>query len=165
MKRSIRVAIMGAVTAFSLLGGISVADAGITILKDSNFASPTFTHSHPFAKEHIVLQVSQASPARWGLVLSNAQNLMNYFGQEEVQIVIVAFGPGLKMYLANSPVAEKIAALDGEGVEFDACGNTYKAMTKEMGHPPKLVSQAVIVPGGIVRIMQLEQHGFDYVKP
>jgi len=99
------------------------------------------------------------------LVLSNAQNLMNYFGQEEVQIVIVAFGPGLKMYLANSPVAEKIASMDAEGVEFDACDNTYKAMTKEMGHPPKLVSQAVIVPGGIVRIMQLEQHGFDYVKP
>ena len=72
MKRSIRVAIMSAVTTLSLLGGIGVADAGITMLKDSNFANPTFTHTHPFAKQHIVLQVSQDNPARWGVALSNA---------------------------------------------------------------------------------------------
>lgn len=166
MKRSIRMAIMGVVTAFSFLGGIGAADADSTsMLKDFHFAHPTFTHPHPFAKAHIILQISQDNPARWGLALSNAQNLMNYFGQEEVQIVFVAFGPGEKMYLANSPVAQRIAALNGEGVEFDACDNTYKAMTKKMGHPPKLVSQAVMVPAGIVRIMQLEQHGFDYIKP
>ncbi|WP_203525088.1 DsrE family protein [Acidithiobacillus ferrianus] len=165
MKRSIRISIMSVVTTCFLLGGIGVADANPSMLKGYSFAKPTFVHEHPFATAHIVLQVSQGDPARWGLALSNAQNLLNYFGQEEVQIVIVAFGPGEKMYLADSPVAEKIAALDAEGVEFDACDNTYKAMTKEMGHPPKLVKQAVIVPGGIVRIMQLEQHGFDYIKP
>ncbi|WP_439097810.1 DsrE family protein, partial [Acidithiobacillus thiooxidans] len=80
-------------------------------------------------------------------------------------IVVVAFGPGLKMLVANSPVAKTIAAMNAEGVEFDACHNTMLAMAKKLGHLPKLVPSAVIVPAGIVRIMQLESHGFDYVKP
>ncbi|MBU2837690.1 hypothetical protein HF673_18910, partial [Acidithiobacillus thiooxidans] len=48
---------------------------------------------------------------------------------------------------------------------FDACHNTMLQMAKKLGHLPKLVPSAVIVPAGIVRIMQLESHGFDYVKP
>ncbi|AEK57551.1 conserved hypothetical protein [Acidithiobacillus caldus SM-1] len=97
--------------------------------------------------------------------MNTTQNILNYFGQEKVQIVIVAFGPGLKFLLANSPVKQRIAALDAEGVEFDACHNTMLQFQKKLGHMPELVPSAVVVPAGIVRIMQLESHGFDYVKP
>ncbi len=147
------------------LAGLNVAFANTSMLGNFHYNKPTFVHHHPFAKKKLVIQVSQANKARWNLVLNNTQNLLNYLGQEEVQIVVVTFGPGVKMLLAHSPVAQRIQAINAEGVEFDACHNTMMAMKKKFGHMPKLLPAAVIVPAGIVRIMQLESHGFDYVKP
>ncbi len=147
------------------ISGIGTALANVSMLHDFSFNHPIFLHDHPFAKRKLVVQVSQANPERWTLTLNTAQNLLNFFGQEKIQIVIVAFGPGLKMELKNSPVAQKIAAMNAEGVEFDACHNTMEEMKKKIGHLPVLVPSAVIVPAGIVRIMQLESDGFNYVKP
>lgn len=148
-----------------LMLGIGSASANVSMLHDFTFSQPKFIHNLPFASHKLVVQVSQDNPARWHLVLNTSQNLLNFFGQQKIQIVVVAFGPGLKMLVANSPVAKTIAAMNAEGVEFDACHNTMLAMAKKIGHLPKLVPSAVIVPAGIVRIMQLESHGFDYVKP
>ncbi len=147
------------------LGMTPSARAATPTLAPFDFNNPTFTHSHPFAKAHVVIQVSQDSPAVWTLTLNNAKNLLDYFGPEQVQIVVVAYGPGLKIFFDKSPVAQYIASLDAEGVEFDACHNTYEAFTKALGKAPVLVPQAVMVPAGVVRIMQLEQHGFDYIRP
>lgn len=136
-----------------------------SMLNTFKFNHPTFVHKLPFAKRHVVMQVSQDNPHRWNLTLNNAQNMEQFFGNDEVRIVVVAYGPGLKMLLAGSPVASRIKSLDAGGVEFDACHNTMEHMAKKLGHLPKLVSQAVIVPGGVIRIMQLEHAGFDYIKP
>ncbi|MEY2342487.1 hypothetical protein AB4090_10305 [Acidithiobacillus sp. IBUN Pt1247-S3] len=145
--------------------GTSPVWANVSMLNDFNFAKPTFIHDHPFAKYHVILQVSQDNPGRWNLTLNNTQNMLNYFGQEQVQIVVVAFGPGIKMYLPKSPVASRIAAINAEGVEFDVCHNSMEQFKKKTGHLPPLDPSVVIVPAGIVRIMQLESHGFNYVKP
>ncbi|MDA8260023.1 MAG: hypothetical protein M0Z99_31055, partial [Betaproteobacteria bacterium] len=59
-------------------------------------------------------------------------NLLDYFGQEKVRIVIVAYGPGLPMLLKNSTVAQRIASLDIEGVEFDACHTTMEARVRHI---------------------------------
>lgn len=152
-------------TACLVVGIAGTAHANPSMLKNFDFDHPTFVHKHGFAKHHVVIQVSQGNPARWHLVLNNAQNVLDAFGSDEVQVVVVAYGPGLKMLLANSPDAEQISSMDEEGIEFDACHNTMEAMARKLGHMPKLVPEAVIVPGGIVRIMQLESHGFDYIKP
>lgn len=166
MMRTMLRNIIGAMMVVAMVAMVAPrARATISMLHDFRYSHPTFVHPHPFATTHILLQISQAIPARWNLVLNNAQNLMNYLGQQHVQIVVVAFGPGLKMYFKNSPVAARIQSLNAEGVEFDACDNTYKQMTKMMGRKPSLVNAAVLVPAGIVRIVQLERDGFSYVKP
>jgi len=139
--------------------------ANPSMLKDFQFDHPRFVHQVPFAQRRLVLQVSEDDPARWTLVLNNAQNVLDFVGADKAQVVVVAYGPGLKMLFADSPVAKRIAALDHEGIEFDACHNTMLGMAKAMGHMPALVPSAVIVPAGIVRIMQLESHGFSYIKP
>ncbi len=130
-----------------------------------DFQKPRYAHPHPFAHEHLVMQVSQDNPKRWALALSNAANVMNFFGSSRVQVVIVAYGPGLKMLFAHSPEAVTIQSLNAQGVEFDACHQTMLGIKAHTGHLPRLVPQAYVVPGGVVRIMQLEQHGFDFLKP
>ena len=146
--------------------GLATAQAANpSMLNDFKFDAPTFVHQLPFAQYKMVIQVSQDDPYVWNLALNNAQNVLNDLGQEKVQIVIVTYGPGLRMLLKDSPVADRIASQDAEGIEFDACHNTMMGMAKKLGHLPELVPQAVIVPAGVVRIMQLEHAGFAYIKP
>lgn len=147
-------------------GGLGLAHAANpSMLNDFKFDQPAYVHKLPFAQQKLVLQVSSDDPALWNLVLNNAQNVLDYFGQEKVRIVVVAYGPGLKMFLKKSPVAARLAAQNDEGIEFDACHNTMKAMEKKTGHMPVLADSVVIVPAGVVRIMQLEKDGFVYIRP
>jgi intracellular sulfur oxidation DsrE/DsrF family protein len=136
-----------------------------SMLQDFNFDKPAFAHNLPFATRSVVIEVDSKDPARWKLALNNAQNIQNDLGAENVRVNVVAFGPGLHMLLQDSVAAKRIAAQNAEGIEFDACHNTMKAMEKKSGHMPVLVPAAVIVPSGVVRIMQLEKAGFAFLKP
>ncbi len=148
-----------------LCGGSCAFAAASGLPADFHFDHPSFKHELPFATRKVVIQVSVNQPAYWNLVLNNAQNLLDSFGQQNVRIVVVAFGPGLPMLLKNSAVAARLQSEDSEGVEFDACHNTMEAMARKIGHMPVLAPQAVVVPAGVVRIMQLEKAGFAYVRP
>ena len=141
------------------------AGASQSLLQGYSYDHLKLVHELPFAKHHAVLQVSQDDPALWNLALNNAANMQQFFGEDKIQVVVVAYGPGLKMLLKDSPVAKRLQALDGQGVEFDACNTTLMGMAKQLGHTPELAPEAVLVPGGIVRIMQLEQHGYNSIKP
>ncbi len=163
VSRSARAMLFGASVVILTASAASAAQPATVAPFD--FDKPTFTHSVPFARHNVVLQVSGDDPNKWSLALNNAQNLLNYFGQENAHIVVVAYGPGLLMLLANSAVAKRIAAQDGEGVEFDACHTTMIGMARKLGHMPVLVPQAIVVPAGVVRILQLEKAGFQYIKP
>lgn len=155
--------------AAALAGGLGLAAPALAqhweMQNHWNYDKAEFLHDLPFAEKKIVLQVSGPDPAQWGLALNNASNLLSYWGQGKVRIVVVTYGPGLKMLFANSPVAKRLESLDAEGVEFDACHQTMLGIQHKTGKLPKLVPQAVVVPGGIVRLMQLQENHFDYVKP
>ncbi|MHB1174182.1 MAG: DsrE family protein [Sulfuriferula sp.] len=156
----LKISLFAATLLFSLGAGASQS-----LLEGYSYDHLKLVHELPFAKHHAVLQVSQDDPALWNLTLNNATNMLKYFGADKVQIVVVAYGPGLKMLLKNTPVASRLQALDAQGVEFDACNVTLQGMAKKLGHVPELASEAVIIPGGIIRIMQLEQNGYNYIKP
>ncbi len=161
----LRVPVLVLLALFLRLGGIGAAQAADATPARLDFNHPTFAHELPFAKHEVVIQVSSGGPEYWNLVLNNAQNLLDYFGQPNIRVVVVAFGPGLRMLLKNSPVAARLQSENSEGVEFDACHNTMKAMARKIGHMPVLAPQAVVVPAGVVRIMQLQKAGFAYIRP
>ena len=163
--RAFRAALLAFGLGLAVAGPASAADAPAQPVAKFDFDHPTFAHQLPFATRQVVIQVSENDPTYWNLVLNNAQNLLDFFGQENVRVVVVAFGPGLPMLLKNSPVAARIASQDGEGIEFDACHKTMEGMARKLGHLPVLVPQAVVVPAGLVRVMQLEKAGFAYVRP
>ncbi len=48
------------------------------------------------------------------------------------------------------------------GITFSACANTMKAMGRDQ---PSLHSSAKVVPGGVVRIMELQEAGWTYIRP
>jgi hypothetical protein len=119
----------------------------------------------PFAEERIVLQISDSDPFKQTLVLNVANNLIKHYGQDKVDVEIVAFGPGLRLMFKDNVNSGRIQGLSGSGVKFSACKNTIAGMTKKLGHAPELNSNAVPVSAGVVRIIELENQGFKLIKP
>lgn len=121
--------------------------------------------SKPFAQERIVLQISDSDPFKQTLVLNVASNLIKHYGPDKVDVEIVAFGPGLRLMFEDNVNSKRLKGLTSSGVQFAACGNTIKKMTKILGHAPEMSSNATIVPGGAVRIIDLQNKGYKLLKP
>lgn len=119
----------------------------------------------PFAVARVALQISDGSGAKQQLVLNVARNLIKFYGADKVDVEVVAFGPGLRLLFKDNALGDQIKALAGDGVRFSACDNTIHAMTKKLGHPPELTSEARIVPAGIVRLVALNKAGFFVSRP
>ena len=119
---------------------------------------------------HLAIQVDVDDPAVMNLALNNAANVAQHYTSkgEDVEIEIVAYGPGLHMLRSDtSPVKDRIKSLN-EGipsVAFTACGNTIASMEKKEGKPITVVPQAKVVPAGVVRLMELQEQGWTYVRP
>ncbi len=132
-----------------------------------NSASAADTKTH-----HVAIQIDQNDPQIMNLVLNNATNVIEYYRdkQEDVNIDVVAFGPGLHMLRADtSPVQDRIKRLKDMAfpgkIRFSACDNTRKGMEKAEGHPIPIVPEATVVPSGVVHLMELEEQGWSYVRP
>lgn len=120
-----------------------------------------------FAGDHkIVIQVSSGDPATQNLALNNAANVAKDMGPGNVEIQIVAYGPGLSMLTAKSKIAPRVKSMAmNEDITFNACGNTMKKMAKKTGKKPVLTAGVKVVPAGVVRIMELQEQGYSYVRP
>jgi len=119
---------------------------------------------------YLAIHVDENDPVKMNIALNNAGNVMQYYESkgDTVKIEIVAHGPGLHMLREDtSPVKTRISAmaLENENLKFSACGNTLKGMTKKEGKEPKLISEARVVPSGVVRLMELQEEGWNYVRP
>ena len=106
------------------------------------------------------------------LALNNASNVIDYYRNkgEDVQVEVVAYGPGLNMLRDDtSPVKDRIKQLKElafpSSISFSACNVTKQGMEKREGHAITLVPQASLVPSGVVRLMELQEQGWNYVKP
>ena len=106
------------------------------------------------------------------LALNNATNVIDYYRAkgQEVNLDVVTYGPGLYMLRADtSPVQERIKNLKDYAfpskIQFSACNNTKESMEKKAGHPINVLTEAVIVPSGVVRLMELQEKGWSYVRP
>lgn len=119
----------------------------------------------PFAEKHVVLQISDSDPFKQTLVLNVAGNLLKAYGQDKVDVEIVAFGPGLRLLFDGNANESRISSLDDSGVRFSACQNTIANMSKKLGKPVRLSKHAVEVSAGVVRIMELTEQGYTLIKP
>jgi intracellular sulfur oxidation DsrE/DsrF family protein len=123
------------------------------------------------AASKVVFHVDQNDPKVMNLTLNNVQNLLKYFKKTggKVTIEVVTYGPGLNMLRKDkTPVAKRITAIAKENsdVQFSACKNTIAVMTKKAkGKKPPLVDEAKEVPSGVVRLLELHQQGYAYIKP
>lgn len=110
----------------------------------------------------VVIQVSKNDPAEWEMALINARNVRRAYGDQPMEVEIVAYGPGLKMLRNDSPVSAGLEEARKDGVKLLACGNTMRATHTTREDLNWLVD---VVPAGIVEIMQRQSEGYAYVRP
>jgi len=116
-------------------------------------------------KNKIVIQVSTDDKRTQKIALNNAVNLQKALGPDNIDIEIVAYGPGLGMLAEGSSQASRIPSLAMQEIKFSACGNTMKKMAKKKGSPVVLLEGVGEVQAGVLRIMELQQQGYAYVRP
>ena len=149
--------------------------ATVALLSIGLSASEPFAAS-AFAGEgkahHVSFHVDQNDPDVMNQTLNNATNVIEYYRgrNEDVDVDIVTYGPGLNMLRADtSPVADRIKHLKDMvfpgKIQFSACNVTKTAMEKREGHAISVVPEATMVASGVVHLMELQEQGWSYVRP
>ena len=142
--------------AFVILIGVALGIAGPTAadhVKDGR------------AVHRIVVQVNEDNPQLWNLMLNNIANLIGAMGKEHVDIKVITYGPGINMFKKGSSVVERLDSLKkfaGSSVGYTVCSNTMKAMKVERQDIVPLVDD--FYPG-IVRLVELQEQGYVYLRP
>jgi intracellular sulfur oxidation DsrE/DsrF family protein len=116
----------------------------------------------PTAKQRLVIQVSDAEPGKWKLALSNAKNVQQDLGKKNVDIEIVAYGPGIAMLKLESEAGNGLSEAMADGVRVIACENTMRNQKLKREDMQGGISY---VGAGVVEIMQKQREGWSYIRP
>jgi intracellular sulfur oxidation DsrE/DsrF family protein len=147
-----------ALKTLGLFGGLLVAGR--------SQAHHTDTHFEDSSAHNIVYQCNKADAEYLQHILFSAGELLRRY-EDDVQIVIAAFGPGLQL-LGKHPerpipleLQQRASSLAQYGVAFHACGNTMLSLNWT---EDDLLPFAKMVPIGAEDIMLLQEKGFSYIS-
>ena len=127
--------------------------------------APAIASAQPKAgavKSKVVFQMSDNDPMRWNLALNNMRNVQVELGDDDVELELVAYGPGIGMLKGDSPMAKRIAEALKTGVKVIACENTMKG--QKLGYADMLPDIGY-APSGVVELMRKQQQGYAYIRP
>ena len=110
----------------------------------------------------MIFQVSDNDPRKWNLALNNIRNVQEDLGKGNVEIELVAYGPGLPMLKLESEVSNRIADALAQGVNVVACENTmFNTKLKREDMLPNIG----YVKAGVVELIVKQQQGYSYIRP
>ncbi len=146
------------------------AAAGVTAARAATWTVPM---SKP--KHRVVFHVGSGDPAVMTTALHNIENAAEYFIAEDPSIVeaerlrieLVANSTGYAMLRADiSPVKDLIAAVHAKFpfLVFSACQISRKSAERREGKLIPQLSVATDVPSGVVRLCELQEEGWSYIR-
>ena len=139
-----------------LFGGLGVAAAAMGVGRAAA--------DNPFATHLLALQLSDSAMDKQREVLNNANTVLKVW-PDTASIVVVAFGPGVQLTFADSPLRQRVDSLIAQNVEFDVCMNTIETLKRDTGHAPELNPRVKPVPFGVPRLMELAGKRYVIIRP
>ena len=145
--------------------------AVIALMVPVFFAGMHAALPQPTAKLHrMVIQVSRDDVEGMNLALNNVMAAKRLYDSrnEQFQVELVAYGPGITMLRAdNSPVKDRIeeAKKAVPNLVLSMCGNAKAGAEKREGHEIFPLPGVGVVPAGVVRVMELQEQGWTYIRP
>jgi len=141
---------------------VAVAAAGVlagSAVEASHLADQPKRHK-------IFYHLDEPGADRAKAVLVNIENHVNVVGWKNIEALeLVVHGPALRTFVAKDidpDVRGKLETLLAGGLRFDACQNT---MARQKIALKDLIEGATPVPSGAVRVMELQEAGYAYIKP
>lgn len=128
------------------------------------FAETEFSEPKPSmeAPRQILFSISSSDQKDINHVLSTANNVLKFYGPENVEMRIVAYAGGIEGVLSkHAKTAERVASLMLYDVVFIACGNTMR--TKKIDKA-ELIEDTEIVTAGIAEVIERVKAGWIYIK-
>lgn len=119
-------------------------------------------------KHKIVYHVDEASLDKTKFALGNLENHVKGVGGfahiEAIELVV--HGPALRHFVTvgmDPGVKEALERLQAQGLVFGACGNTMRGLNITLEQLPR--GATPLPQGGVVRIMELQEQGYAYIRP
>ena len=136
-----------------LVGALAVSFAGL------NGAVAAVQDLH-----RVVMHVNSGDEKVQRGALNNIRNLYQELGREHLRVELVVHGAGMTLLTKkDSTLSTELAQLKtAYDVEFTACSNTMKAMSLTVRD---LVEQVDRTVPAMVRLMELQEQGWVYIKP
>ena len=130
------------------------------ILGDTEFAKPEPSIIEP---RKIMFSIKSAKNEDINHVLSSANNVLQFYGPENVHMRIVAYYHGIRALLKSEHhISKRVDALMQVDVEFVACENTMR--TKGIKES-ELIDGTEIVTAGIVEMVERVKDGWVNIVP
>ncbi|OYZ35680.1 MAG: hypothetical protein B7X89_06805 [Sulfuricurvum sp. 17-40-25] len=132
----------------------------LTAYGETQFAQPKPAIDNP---RKIIFSIVSGDDEAINHVLSSANNVLKFYGPENVEMEIVAYYHGIRALLeSEKDISIRVRALMQYDVKFVACGNTME--TKKI-KPTELIEGTEIVTAGIVEIIERVKSGSTYIRP
>ena len=144
---------MNAMLVTLLVGALGVSAVGLSA------AAGTSEDPH-----RVVMHLNSGDEKVQRGALNNIRHLYQEVGREHLRVELVVHGAGLTLLTKkDSTLATEVAQLKtAYDVEFTACSNTMKAMNLTTRD---LVEQVDRTVPAMVRLMELQEEGWAYIKP
>lgn len=119
-------------------------------------------------KHKIVYHLNEPGVEKAKAILGNIRNHINGVkGWENIEALeMVVHGAALKTFLKKDmdiEVKRALETLQTEGMGFGACGNTIKGLKITLADVAEGAKE--LPQGGVVRVMELQEKGYAYVRP
>ena len=140
---------------------------GCLVVLSSALTDASHLKDHP-KKHKIVYHLSDAGVDKAQFVLRNIRNhIAGVGGWNNIEsFELVVFGPALKTFVTKGmdiEVKRSLETLQTQGIVFGACGNTMKNYSITLEELPD--GSRHLPQGGVVRIMELQDAGYAYIRP
>lgn len=119
-----------------------------------------------FRSQKVVYHINDLNTAIGSL--RNVQNHLDAVGDKNSEIIVVTHSSGAFALVDGSQDSNgqsfesTVQQLATRGVKFEICGNTIRGKKIDK---TKINLNAQVVPSGVARLIDLQQRGYNYLKP
>jgi intracellular sulfur oxidation DsrE/DsrF family protein len=113
-------------------------------------------------RHHVVMAITTLASDGWALALTDCDALLASFGEGNVEIEVVAYGPGISMvHRGNTDFAARMQQLTHRGVTFAAAEFT---MRLSRAKADEFLPFVKLVDSGPAEVVRRQEAGWSYLK-
>ncbi|ABR56362.1 Domain of unknown function DUF1791 [Methanococcus aeolicus Nankai-3] len=112
---------------------------------------------------NVVFHIEEDILERLNIALNMSSNLLRNIKTAKIAMVSTHNAP--KLFLKKNltgDVCERIKFLASKNAKFFVCRNALEGLGI---HESELIAECEVIPAGIVKLIELQNNGFAYIKP